>query len=262
MPEFPAWARAITVRHLLTHTSGLPDYEDLMDGGAWSAERQIQDAEAVELIARQTRPKFAAGTSWSYSNSGYVVLGAMVARVSGRTFPEFLRERIFAPLGMRRTVAFVKGANSVVNRAFGHNRSGPGFVEADQSSTSATLGDGGVYSNVEDLGKWDAALSSGSLIPVGEMRVAARLAGGGPTFWPKESNEDNLFPGKPVLYGFGWFLDPYQGQSRMWHTGTTKGFRTVIERFPERRVTVVVLSNRTDLDVAGLALRAADRVIR
>jgi CubicO group peptidase (beta-lactamase class C family) len=265
IPEFPAWGRGITIRHLLNHTSGLPDYEDLMGGGPWTAQRQIQDEEAVGLIAKQLRGRFQPGTSWSYSNSGYVVLGVVVARVSGKSFPEFLRERIFAPLGMTRTLAFVNGRNTVPDRAYGHTRRGGTFAESDQSSTSATLGDGGVYSNLGDLAKWDEALARHRLFPAGEWKEAlapATLTGGTATRWPKEPGEDNLAPGKPVSYGFGWFLDPYQGRARMWHTGTTTGFRTVIERFPDQKLTVVILSNRTDLDVAALALQAADLAIR
>ena len=263
-PDFPSWGRAITMRHLLTHTGGLPDYEDLMSGGPWTAQRQIQDDEALSLIEHQAKGKFAPNTYWSYSNSGYVVLGVVVAKISGKSFPEFLRERIFGPLHMTRTLAFVAGSNTVRNRAYGHARRQDRFVETDQSSTSATLGDGGVYSNLEDLARWDDALSKDTILSAGEMKAAltpVTLTGGDTTYWPKEANEDNLAPGKPVAYGFGWFLDPYLGRPRMWHTGTTTGFRTVIERFPRQNAAIVILSNRTDLDVAALALRAADRIL-
>ena len=84
------------------------------------------------------------------------------------------------------------------------------------------------------------------------------LASGAPTLWPPTPGEDNLNPGKPVAYGFGWFLDPYRGHTRMWHTGSTTGFRTVIERFLKDDLTVIILCNRTDLDAAALALQAAD----
>ena len=263
-PDFPAWGRAITIRHLLTHTSGLPDYEDLMAGGPWTAQRQIQDGEALALLKRQPRPKFAAGTNWSYSNSGFVVLGLIVAKVSGESFPEFLRNRIFTPLGMTRTLAFVKGANTIPDRAWGHTLREGRFVETDQSSTSATLGDGGVYSNLDDLARWDNALAHHTLLSEAGMRPAltpATLAGGASTRWPREPGGDNLAPGKPVSYGFGWFLDPYRDRARMWHTGTTTGFRTVIERFPGQKLTIVIQANRTDLDVAALALKAADRLL-
>lgn len=255
-PEFPEWGRTVTIRHLLTHTGGLPDYEDLMSP-EWTSERQIQDADVLRLIEQQARPKFAAGTSWSYSNSAYVLLGLIVAKVSGATFGDFLHDRIFEPLRMKNTLVYVKGRNTVPNRAFGYGREDSAFREADQSPTSATLGDGGIYSNIADLAKWDDALSRHTLLSEGEMKVAltpVRLNGGSEPHWPVTPGDDNLAPGKPVSYGFGWFLDPYEGQERMWHTGTTTGFRTAIERFPNDRATVIVLCNRTDADAAKLAL--------
>ncbi|MBS1857569.1 MAG: beta-lactamase family protein [Acidobacteria bacterium] len=262
--DFPAWGRAITIRHLLTHTSGLPDYEDLMGGGPWTAGRQIQDGEALALIERQPHGKFAPGTSWAYSNSAYVVLGLAVAKVSGKPFPEFLHDRIFAPLGMTGTLAFIKGKSTLPNRAYGHSRRDGRFVETDQSSTSATLGDGGIYSNLTDLAKWDDALARHTLLSEAEMRPAltpATLAGGGATRWPLEPDGDNLAPGKPVAYGYGWFLDPFQGRACMWHTGTTTGFRTFIARLPKEKITVVILANRADLDPRDLGTRAIERLL-
>jgi len=267
-PGFPAYGRSISVRNLLNHTSGLPDYEDLMDtlekakGPRWTPVNQIQDDEVLELLEKENIGKFAPGTSWSYSNSGYVVLGAMVAKLSGKTYGDFLRERIFAPLKMDRTVVFQRGKNEVENRAFGHSKDDTALKETDQSSTSATLGDGGIYSSLEDLAKWDDALRNHTLL--GEKKfqpalIPVRLNEGSEPHWPKEANDDNLHPGKPVAYGFGWFLDPYQGRRRMWHTGSTMGFRTVIERFTDGQgLTVVILCNRTDLEPEKLALQVAD----
>ncbi|HEY1340504.1 MAG TPA: serine hydrolase domain-containing protein [Bryobacteraceae bacterium] len=262
-PEFPAYGRAVTIRHLLSHTAGLPDYEDLMDqaGKKWTATDQIQDAEVLQLLEREPRPKFAAGEGWSYSNSAYVVLGLIVAKVSGEPFPRFLERRIFGPLKMRGTLAYVKGGAEPPNRAFGHSKRGGELIETDQSSTSATLGDGGVYSNLDDLAKWDQTLAAHSLLSEDEMRPAwtpARLASGAEPHWPAAPGGDNLAPGKPVSYGFGWFLDPYTGRSRTWHTGTTMGFRNAIERFTKDKITVVVLSNRADQDANALTLRAAE----
>jgi CubicO group peptidase (beta-lactamase class C family) len=260
-PDFPNYGRAVTVRHLLTHTGGLPDYEDLMEGPQWSAAHQIQDREALELLGRQTAGKFAPGTSWSYSNSGYVVLGLIVAKVSGEPFGRFLHDRIFEPLHMSGTLMYAKGENEVPNRAYGHAKRAGGFVETDQSSTSATQGDGGVYSNLADLAKWDEALGKRTLLSEEEMSAAltpVKLASGSLAKWPLAPDGDNLAPGKPVSYGFGWFLDPYKGHARMWHSGSTTGFRTVIERFPADRVSIVILCNRTDLDASKLALQVAD----
>ena len=267
-PGFPAYGKNITLGNLLNHTGGLPDYEDLMTAAEtprnlwiWTPEHQIQDAEVLKLLEAQTQSKFPPGTSWSYSNSGYVVLGLIVAKASGQSYGNFLHARIFAPLHMDHTIVYQKGKNEVENRAFGHSKEGDVLKETDQSSTSATLGDGGIYSNLEDLAKWDDAPRDHALLSANEMAPAlapARLKDGSPTFWPNAPNDDNLHPGKPVAYGFGWFLDPYQSHPRMWHTGSTMGFRTVIERFTDENLTVIILANRTDLDPEALALKTAD----
>jgi CubicO group peptidase (beta-lactamase class C family) len=271
-PDFPAYGKTITVRNLLNHTSGLPDYEDLMDaaektkGPIWTPEKQIQDTEALGLLKKEKNGKFAPGTSWSYSNSGYVVLGIIVSKVSGKSYGEFLRARSFAPLKMNHTIVFQKGKNEVVNRASGHSKENDTLKETDQSSTSATLGDGGIYSNLEDLAKWDDALRAHTLLSEKEFQPAlapVKLADGSEPHWPKEANDNNLHPGKAVSYGFGWFLDPYQGRQRMWHTGSTMGFRTVIERFAEGDgLTILVLCNRTDLNPEQLALQVADLIFK
>jgi CubicO group peptidase (beta-lactamase class C family) len=266
-PDFPLYGKNITIRNLLNHTGGLPDYEDLMDaaekakGPLWSTEHQIQDNEVLALLKKETKGQFAPGTSWSYSNSGYVVLGLIVAKASGQSYGDFLHARIFAPLRMDHTIVYQKGKNEIVNRAFGHSKESDTLKETDQSSTSATLGDGGIYSNLDDLAKWDDALHNHTLLSAEEMApalVPAKLANGSPTLWPTAPNDDNLHPGKPVSYGFGWFLDPYWGIPRMWHTGSTMGFRTIIERFTKNNLTIVILCNRTDLDPEALTLKTAD----
>ena len=266
-PDFPSYGKAITIRNLLNHTSGLSDYEDLMDalekvkGPTWTPEKQIQDAEVLDLLKKEKAGKFSPGTSWSYSNSGYVVLGLIIAKASGQSYGDFLHARIFSPLKMNHTIVFQKGKTEVTNRAFGHSKENNALKETDQSSTSATLGDGGIYSNLGDLAKWDDALRNHTLLSEKEFQpalVPAKLSDGSEPLWPKEANDDNLHPGKPVSYGFGWFLDPNEGHQRMWHTGTTMGFRTVIERFMEGDgLTVIILCNRTDLDPEKLALRVA-----
>jgi CubicO group peptidase (beta-lactamase class C family) len=231
----------------------------------WTVAHQIQDREVLDLLKQQTRPRFAAGASWSYSNSAYVVLGLIVAKVSGQPYGDFLRARIFQPLHMDQTLAFVNGVSTVPSRAFGHSKRQGKFVQTDQSPTSATLGDGGVYSNIGDLAKWDDALARHTLLSETEMQPAllpAKLADGSATRWPTTPGGDNLDPGRPVAYGFGWFLDPWQGRPRMWHTGTTQGFRTVIERFTESQFSVIIQSNRTDLDPAALAERVAGQILK
>jgi CubicO group peptidase (beta-lactamase class C family) len=111
------------------------------------------------------------------------------------------------------------------------------------------------------LAKWDAALSAHTLLGEKEMQAAlapVKLNDGAQPTWPAEGGDDNLNPGKLVAYGFGWFLDPYKGRARMWHSGSTVGFRTVIDRFTGEKLTVVILCNRTDLDPSALGLRVVD----
>ncbi|MDD8014591.1 MAG: serine hydrolase [Acidobacteriota bacterium] len=252
-PGFPEYAGDVTVRHILEHTSGLPDYEDLMpaaDQAVPVEEAQIKDAAVLELLKRTRKGKFAAGSRWAYSNSGYVVLGLVVEKASGRPFAEFLRDRIFAPLEMSGTVAYERGRNTVPGRAYGHSRENGRWKETDQSPTSATLGDGGVYSSLSDLRLWDEALRRRTLLDETELRLALTPA--------RVPGEPPAAPdGTPADYGFGWFLNPWKGHARMWHYGETSGFRTAIQRFTEDGLTVVVLCNRSDIDAAALALKIA-----
>jgi len=252
-PDFPEYGRTITIRHLLDHTSGLPDYEDLMPAADPSVpvERaQIDDAGVLALLKTRKAGWFAPGALWRYSNSGYVLLGLIVEKASGRSFPAFLRERIFQPLKMDNTVAFVRGRNRIPDRAFGHTKEGGGWRVTDQSPTSATLGDGGIYSSLYDLTLWDEGLRRNLLLGEGEMAAAltpVRVPGKGPV------GPD----GKPADYGFGWFLDPWKGHPRMWHYGETIGFRTAIQRFTAGGLTVIVLANRSDVEATELALKVA-----
>jgi len=265
-PEFPSYGEAITIRNLLNHTSGLPDYESLMDEASnvkvpWTEDHQIHDADVLKLLEAQKHGKFSPGAQWSYSNSGYVVLGLIVAKASGESFPDFLHDRIFAPLGMNDTLAYIKGTNQVPHRAYGHSRKRNRFVQTDQSATSATLGDGGVYSNVEDLSKWDDALAHHTLLDATEMQPAltpVKLPDGSTPSWASDPGDEDPQAGKPVLYGFGWFLDDYHGERRMWHYGETTGFRAAIDRFTNNKLTIVILCNRSDLNPEILALRVAD----
>ena len=256
-PDFPAYGKAITIRQLLHHTSGLVDYEEIMAkeyaGVADDRIPQIRDAGVLNLLKLQTNTKFTPGTRWEYSNSGYVVLAMMVQQRSGMSFGSFLRERIFTPLGMTGTLAYEKGRNEVRYRAYGHTRTSDGWRETDQSPTSATLGDGGVYTSLDDLEKWDDALTHHTLLTAKEMEPAltpAIAANGAPLRRP----DDTLAPS----YGFGWFLNPYRGHRRYAHYGETVGFRTAIQRFPDDRLTVIVLANRAEVDAPALAESVAD----
>jgi CubicO group peptidase (beta-lactamase class C family) len=265
-PDFPSYGRTITVRNLLNHTSGLVAYEDLMDkkygGKSWEETPQITDAEVLAMMEQQTGTKFPPGTKWEYSNGGYCLLAMIVEKVSGMPFAEFLRRRIFAPLGMDHTVAHVYSKDTVANRAYGYTKDAGVWLETDQSPTSATLGDGGVYSSLDDLAKWDDALRNHTLLSAAEFQPAITPENSAAVLPSAIDDLPKAAAAKPLAYGFGWFLDPYRGHPRMWHYGSTIGFNTVIERFTENNLTIIILANRTDLDLAALALRAADSYLR
>jgi CubicO group peptidase (beta-lactamase class C family) len=282
--DFPAYGKSISIRNLLNHTGGLQDYETLMEQpgtkGKWTDDHQIQDAEVLTLLEQTDQGMFRPGTQWYYSNSGYVVLGLIVAKVSGQTFPEFLHQRIFAPLKMDHTVAYVKGQNQITNRAYGHTKDGNTWKQTDQSSTSATLGDGGIYSSLDDLAKWDEALRTHKLLSKEEMQpaltpVTLQLTSTNIDAQPRWPANSDRPEGTLVSYGFGWFLDPYRAHPRMWHYGETMGFHSYIVRFtknpaakqspnaeivddPLAGITIVVLCNRTDISSESLALRIAN----
>ena len=244
LPELPPGTAAVTVRHLLNHSSGLYDYEDLIPETRTS---QLNDTDVLALLASKDSVYFPAGTQYRYSNSGYVLLGIIVARVSGQSLPDFLRTRIFDPLGMRATVMHVEGSDTVPRRAYGYSPRGGAFVQTDQSVTSATLGDGGIYTNVDDLVRWDAALAGATLVDSATLELATT-----PPLLPA---------GAKTEYGFGWFVDGYRGEKRWRHTGETSGFRNAILRFPRRRLTIVILTNRSSGEPLAIAERIADRLL-
>ncbi len=240
-PEFADYGKSITIRNLLNHTSGLQDYEDLMVNDRPGQEiPQIKDAGVLYLLKKQRGTKFAPGSQWDYSNSGYAVLAMIVQKVSAQPFGQFLHDRIFTPVGMRNTVAYEKAKNEVRNRAIGYTKSDDGWHETDQSSTSAVLGDGGIYSSIEDMARWDQSLERHALLSESKMRPALTPARSLSGDLPKGPD------GKPVKYGFGWFLDAYRGHARMFHNGETIGFRNTIQRFMDDKLTMIcILARRT-----------------
>jgi len=244
LPELPQRIAPVTIRHLLNHTSGLWDYEDLI---AESRTTQLDDGDVLSMVASKDSLYFPPGTAYRYSNSGYVLLGIIVARVSGISFPRFLQARIFGPLGMTSSVAHVEGSDTVPHRAYGYSPRGGGFEQTDQSVTSATLGDGGIYTNVDDMTRWDRALSDTTLVGAELMTLATT-----PPALPRGSQTE---------YGFGWFIDSYRGEQRWRHTGETSGFHNAIMRFPARRLTVIVLTNRSSGEPDAIAERIADRYL-
>ena len=241
LPSLPKAAETVTIRHLLTHTSGLIDYEDVIPE---TFAAQLHDADVLRLLETQDRSYFRPGTGYRYSNGGYALLALIVQRASGKSFATMLRERIFRPLGMTNTVAYEEGISTVNNRAFGYTEDAGRWNRTDQDQTSAVLGDGGIYSSIDDLAKWDAALYDRRLLHPSSLRAAFTAA----------THTDD----PEIEYGYGWRIT---GET-LWHSGESVGFRNVIVRYPKRHLTVVVLTNRNEPEPYRLALEIAQTKVR
>jgi CubicO group peptidase (beta-lactamase class C family) len=213
------WSR-ITVRHLLTMTSGLP-----RELPGWSPYKEFTEVETLAM-ARQAEPQAAPGERWAYCNLGYFLLALIIHRASGQPWGDFLRERIFEPLGMTGT-RLASHSAVVSNRADGYVREGNEWRNA--GPILSTRPSGGLLSTVLDLVKWDAALASGKLLTRATLKQA----------WTPVTLHD----GATRPYGFGWALGDVRGHRVIEHGGSLAGFRSQISRFVDDRMTVIILTN-------------------
>ena len=226
LPGLPA---GITVRHLLTHQSGLADYENHLPPGAF----QVKDAEALTILRKMPDLLAPPGTKYAYSNSGYSLLASLVEKITGQQYADALRQRVLKPAGMLRSVAHEDGRDTVAARAYGYAEGG--MRRTDQSRTSAVLGDGGLYSSLADLEHWLDCMRKHCVLTEATQQLA---------FTPM-----TLRDGTPTEYGFGWFI---RGPLR-WHTGESIGFRHAL--VAQDGYEVLVLANRSDLKARELALQ-------
>ena len=232
-PEANEYARNFTIQQILRHQTGMPDYEPMVPADG----EQAHDDDVLALMLNAEEAYFPAGSEYRYSNSGYAVLAMIVEKQSGMSFAEFLDSRIFTPLGMDGTVAFVKDVTTVDNRAYGYTVTEAGVEFTDQSAWSAVLGDGGVYSSLDDLYTWDQSLYRDELI--------------------SPALKAEMFTPTLEFYGYGWRIDEFEGSLRQRHSGSTSGFRNYIQRMPDEKLTVIVLTNRAEPDVRGLGEEVA-----
>jgi len=234
VPEVPDYGkdRRITLRHLLHHTSGLRDYTDLLPLAGARVEDVTTEREALDLISRQKGLEFTPGTRYSYCNSGYFLLSVVVRRASGKSLRDFAQQRIFTPLGMTST-RFVDDHREIVpRRATGYARTRSGYRLA--TSNWEQNGDGGMLTTVSDLARWDANFDK----PLASV--------GGPRLIEELTRTFELADGKRVDYGLGLRVDQDGSLRRVRHGGSWAGFKAEFLRYPERRVSVIVLCNRRD----------------
>ncbi len=226
-PEFNGQVgRKVQIRNLLTHSSGLLDYESVMNP---NQHEQLLDTDVLTLLKDRDSLYFEPGSTFRYSNSGYCLLALIIERVSGQPFSAFIRERIFKPLRMTQSVIY-EAAKPIHNRAMGYRKQRGGYVFSDQSVTSATKGDGGVYTSLTDYKKWIDALHNHTLI---DLKAALARTG--------QAVRAN--PGS--YYGAGWFFRQ-PSNPVLFHSGSTCGFNNFVVAIPEKNVLMAYFSNKAD----------------
>ncbi|HWA32502.1 MAG TPA: serine hydrolase domain-containing protein, partial [Cyclobacteriaceae bacterium] len=243
VPELPDYGNPITIRHILTHTSGLRDYPSLMELAGYQLETVTGRQEALEIITKQKRLNFNPGDEWLYSNTGFFLASVIVERVSGKTLNEFATENIFTPLGMKNTLFLDDHTRIVPNRAIGYDHRDSGGFKTSMSNWEQT-GDGAVQTSVEDLKLWDDNFYDPKV--------------GGPGLIQALTTVGKLNNGEPLDYGFGLRMSKYKGLDRISHGGAWAGYRAELARFPKEKLSVICLCNLGSTNPSGLAMQVAD----
>lgn len=245
LPQMPKHAEEITIRHLIHHTSGIRDYLTLAEIAGLRDDDYYTDAEVVDLLTRQKELNFKPGEEHLYSNSGYFLLSQIVKKTSGKSLREYAEEKIFNPLGMTNSHFHDDHTTIVKNRASGYApKKGGGFVIS--MTTLPMIGDGGVFTSVEDLFLWDQNFYNNSL---GEGRQA---------LIEKIEMPGVLNSGEKLDYAFGLEVNEYKRLKMVSHGGSFVGFRAEMIRFPEQRFSVICLANLSTFDPSLLARKVAD----
>jgi len=226
----PGWSQ-ITIRQLLTHTSGLKNYTGL---AGFELARHLTRKQFISRIAAHPLD-FAPGEKWSYCNTGYNLLGFIIENASGKSYGDFLRQNLFAPLGMSATTLRESQAMLPL-RAIGYETNRAGRFRVRDPDLTDLFSAGALVSTVGDLAKWNAALDADGILTAA---TRARM------WTPVRLNDGTTHP-----YGFGWYLEPWQGHANIGHSGTTSGFSASLQRFPEAGLTVILLTNSDEFDIA------------
>lgn len=247
IPELPDYGSPLTIRHLVHHTSGLRDYLTLMSLAGRAYGDAFDDEAMLGLISRQRALNFDPGSEYLYSNSGYVLLAEIVGRATGRSLREYADEELFQPLGMTDTHFHDDAAQVVPRRVVSYSRAGEDRFRVSYLAAFDRIGDGGLYSTIEDLGKWSGALMDGRIGP--------------PGFTDRLQERGVLNDGDTLSYAFGLTLGSHRGVREVSHGGSMMGFRTSLRLFPEERVATIVLCNLNQINPTGLATQVAEMVL-
>jgi CubicO group peptidase (beta-lactamase class C family) len=245
LPEMPDYGAQVTIRHLLHHTSGIRDYLTLAELAGVREDDYFVDGEVMALIARQKELNFLPAEEFLYSNSGYFLLSEIIRRITGKSMRDYAEERIFKPLGMTHTHFHNNHREIVKNRAAGYMPKKKGGFRISMT-TLDMIGDGGVFTSVDDLLRWDRNFYSN------------RLGKGKPSLINSMLEKGRLSSGKKLIYARGLDVDSYRGVPFISHGGAFVGFRAEMIRFPKQRFSVIVLANLGTIDPSGLALEVAE----
>jgi CubicO group peptidase (beta-lactamase class C family) len=245
-PELPAYGSTVTIRHLLTHTSGLRDWGAIASMEGWPrTTREYTNAHVLDIAARQRALNHQPGAAYSYTNTGYNLLALLVERVSGKTLAEFTRERLFLPLGMQNTSWRDDHTRIVVGRALAYS-GGRGAYSTAMPNENAH-GNGGLLTTVRDLLVWNEAMDRGVLGKAFGDSVVKRFV---------------LASGRTIDYALGVNVVSNRGTPEINHSGSTGGYRAYLVRFPEAKVSVAVLCNGAGLNATAIAYDIAGGLIR
>lgn len=226
-PDFAEIGKEIQLKNLLTHTSGIVDYEEIMPNNLTN---QLSDSDVLEMVKTVNKTYFKIGSQYRYSNTAFCLLALIIEKVSGKSYDDFLKTEIFEPLGMNNSMVYGKD-KAISNRAIGYAKNEKGEVFfSDQSLTSATKGDGGVYTSLTDYEKWFRFRKAKLGIKNHELFELSNTL----------ISEDNY-------YSFGWFIHRKVGSPDVWfHSGSTCGFSNLVIEVPENQILIVYFSNLTN----------------
>lgn len=236
-PEFPDYANTVTIKHMLTHTSGIPDHFGL---GIYK--KGLTNKDVVEVLAKQKKLDFKPGKKYSYSNGGYVLLSLIVEKASGIPFHKFMEINIFGPLNMNTSLVHNKSTPTIDNRAVGYNK-----VDELDDYEILTTGAGGMFSTLDDLHLWDQALYTEKLIPKSTLEEAF--------------TGTTLNNGKLTNYGYGWMVSEKDGLKSVYHAGGLSGYRTFILRNLYNNSAYILLTNHGDASNIQAIVSALNKIL-
>ncbi|MCE7995183.1 MAG: beta-lactamase family protein [Roseivirga sp.] len=246
-PDFPAYAEDITIRHLLNHTSGVRDYLQLAYLKGLRNDDFYVDDDIMKWLVNQSDLNFAPGEEHLYSNSGYWLLGQIVEKVSGKNMADFASKEMFEPLGMNDTHFHNDHTQIVKNRASGYVPDSNGSYKISMT-TLDMIGDGGIFTTINDIKKWDDAYYSSTILSK--------------KFWAEMTQQGVLNNGEIIDYASGLMVGEYKGLKTIRHGGAFVGFRAELLRFPEEKLSIAIFANRGDANPSGMADQVADVLLK